>query len=403
MMLNNNLKKGHKYIRCLATLCCFLLFCTTCSLLYAQEGPTDSLQLADIPGYVTLKCDFHMHTVFSDGHVWPSFRVYEAQRDGLDAISMTEHIDYEGYPEEVKHDANRSYEIGKARAAGSKLMVIKGVEISPRVPPYHCNALFVKDANKIPYAYMKETHKKFIMKDSITKEELMAPFLEVQRQGAFVFYNHPGYAWWDKKDRNIFTTFHKELLEKGILGGVEVVNSGRYNVIAHELAMRYNLTMLGNSDEHYDIANRYQGRRRPMTLVFAKHRDEESIKEALIARRTAVLMNDILIGRKALMEPFFKKAVSFHSTFKLRNGEPIVEIALQNMSDIPFRLKLTSAYQVEDFPLGRLRLEGREQKTVVLKAVWEEAQSIDLSVNVENIITGVNEELQLQIPLSFNR
>jgi len=42
-----------------------------------------------------------MHTVFSDGHVWPSFRVNEAIRDGLDVISLTEHIDYEGFPEVV--------------------------------------------------------------------------------------------------------------------------------------------------------------------------------------------------------------------------------------------------------------------------------------------------------------
>ena len=55
-------------------------------------------ELPDIPGYLTLKADFHLHTVFSDGHVWPSFRVREAIRDGLDVISLTEHIDYEGFP-----------------------------------------------------------------------------------------------------------------------------------------------------------------------------------------------------------------------------------------------------------------------------------------------------------------
>lgn len=56
------------------------------------------ISVPDIPGFITLKCDFHMHTVFSDGHVWPSFRVNEAIRDGLDVISLTEHIDYEWFP-----------------------------------------------------------------------------------------------------------------------------------------------------------------------------------------------------------------------------------------------------------------------------------------------------------------
>jgi len=365
---------------------------------YASAG-ADSIKrqhpyLADIPGFVTLKCDFHMHTVFSDGHVWPSFRVHEAERDGLDAISLTEHIDFEGFPEDLKRDVNRSYEIARETAKKGNLIVIKGVEISPRVPPYHNNALFVKDANKIPYPYMKNIHKEFVMKDNIKKDELMAPFLEVQRQGAFVFYNHPGYAWWDKKDREIFTTFHKELLEKKILAGVEVVNSGRYNIIAHNLAMKYNLTMMANSDEHYDMGLRYQSTHRPMTLVFAKERSAEGIKEALLARRTAVYNDDLLIGRKAELEPFFRAAVTVKTVYKKRNEEPILVVTLENHTDIPFRLKVSSPdYMVEDYPMGRLTVNAGSQATVILKAVWDAPASTPLDVKVENVLVDVNEEL----------
>ena len=53
------------------------------------------LNMPDIPGYVTLKCDFHSHTVFSDGNVWPTQRVGEAWRDGLDALAITDHIEYQ--------------------------------------------------------------------------------------------------------------------------------------------------------------------------------------------------------------------------------------------------------------------------------------------------------------------
>ena len=52
-----------------------------------------SVKIPDIPGYRTLKCDFHIHTVFSDGAVWPSVRSEEAWREGLDAIAITEHIE----------------------------------------------------------------------------------------------------------------------------------------------------------------------------------------------------------------------------------------------------------------------------------------------------------------------
>ena len=60
----------------------------------AQEASSGDRVIAfpDIPGYLTLKCDLHMHTVLSDGYVWPTIRVQEALKDGLDAISITEHL-----------------------------------------------------------------------------------------------------------------------------------------------------------------------------------------------------------------------------------------------------------------------------------------------------------------------
>ncbi len=54
------------------------------------------LRLPEIDGYQLLKCDFHVHTIFSDGIVWPTLRVQEAWEEGLDAIAITDHI--EGQP-----------------------------------------------------------------------------------------------------------------------------------------------------------------------------------------------------------------------------------------------------------------------------------------------------------------
>ena len=63
----------------------FLLIVLT-SMAYSQTSKSLAenriIDFPDIPGYKTLKCDFHQHTVFSDGSVWPSIRVQEAIRDG---------------------------------------------------------------------------------------------------------------------------------------------------------------------------------------------------------------------------------------------------------------------------------------------------------------------------------
>ena len=63
------------------------------SVLFGHDSNySRKIEFSDLPGYKTLICDLHMHSVFSDGSVWPDIRVQEAIRDGLDIIATTEHI-----------------------------------------------------------------------------------------------------------------------------------------------------------------------------------------------------------------------------------------------------------------------------------------------------------------------
>lgn len=57
-----------------------------------------------------------MHTVFSDGLVWPTVRVDEAYREGLDAISLTEHIEYRPHKKMLLADHNRSFDLCQKQA-----------------------------------------------------------------------------------------------------------------------------------------------------------------------------------------------------------------------------------------------------------------------------------------------
>ncbi|SIT94004.1 Sb-PDE family phosphodiesterase [Pontibacter indicus] len=366
--------------------------------LSAQSGSKkdEKVKLPDIPGYQTLKGDFHMHTVFSDGHVWPSFRLYEADRDGLDAISITEHIDYEGYPDEIRKDYNKSHQIATESAAKTNVLVIQGVEISPRVTPYHHNALFVKDANKLPADYMKDGKKKFVMKDSPTEKQLLAPFWEARKQGAFIFYNHPNYRWWDK-DRyglDLFSDLHRKMLEEGLLHGVEVVNSGIYNLEAHRMGEKYNLTMLANSDEHRDISYTYRHSHRPMTLVFVKERSEEGIREALQERRTAVYFDDYLVGREKEMDAFFKASLEVKAVKSTqRNVEPVIQIHMQNNSDIPYEVVCQSDLDFKNLPLGRVTLQPHETTTLTLTTLWQELPEVPLRFEVHNVLISPEKAL----------
>ena len=348
----------------------------------------------DLPGYKTLKCDFHMHTVFSDGRVWPNFRVDEALLDGLDAISLTEHTDFVKYGDDMKRDGNRAYQIALDYAKGKNLIIINGGEISPRVPPYHNNAIFLKDAN-LPFDYMKSAKNVFIMKDKIDHKDLMAPFLEAQKQGAFVFYNHPGgMPEYVVQDTAVFTDFHKELFKKGILKGIEVVNSANYNVRAHELAMQYDLTMVCNTDEHADNNRKYKNSHRPMTLVFAKEKTEASIKEAMLAKKTALYFDDYIVARQPEAEAFFKAAITASAKRDNRKKEPVLEIKFKNSSDVPFNVEITSDYKMMNYPLGQVTLKAQGETTITFRAMWKYPDTAKLNVKVNNIIVSPREALK---------
>jgi hypothetical protein len=93
-----------------------LLFCLLLVLPVTFGQAVKKIRIPDIPGYLTLKGDFHMHTVFSDGQVWPTVRVDEASSEGLDILAATDHIEYRPHQKDLPGDLNRSYDIEKPYA-----------------------------------------------------------------------------------------------------------------------------------------------------------------------------------------------------------------------------------------------------------------------------------------------
>ncbi|MHC4570194.1 MAG: PHP domain-containing protein [Planctomycetota bacterium] len=83
-----------------------------------------------------------MHTVFSDGQVWPTTRVAEAVREGLDAIAITDHIEYQPHKDDIPTNHGRSNQIAEGAAKKSNLLFPLAAEITRSTPPGHFNALF---------------------------------------------------------------------------------------------------------------------------------------------------------------------------------------------------------------------------------------------------------------------
>lgn len=283
--------------------------------------------MPDIPGYKTLKCDFHMHTIFSDGAVWPTFRVDEAWQEGLDVIAITDHIENNPSKMFVGGDDNSSYEIAKPYADKNNIILIKGAEITRGMPPGHFNALFIKNSN------------------DLDTKDFMDAFEAAKKQGAFFIWNHPGWKaqqpdtckWWD---------IHTELLQKGMLHAVEVFNEKEFYPITLDWCNDKKIAYTAASDIHGTIASTYNldEFNRPMTLVFAKKRTEESVREALFAGRTVAWFGNFLAGSEELLSAIFKASVEakfIEETKKVKIYE------VKNLSDVAFQLVSADGTQLK--------------------------------------------------------
>ncbi|MFS4417243.1 Sb-PDE family phosphodiesterase [Maribacter sp. 2307ULW6-5] len=280
------------------------------------------LQFPDIPGYKTLKTDLHIHTVFSDGKVWPNIRVMEALRENLDAISLTEHLEYQPHRADLPHpDRNRSYQIALEEAKDHELLILHGSEITRAEPIGHSNAIFIKDANPL------------------LVDRAENAFSEAKKQGAFVFWNHPAWHAQSPKGTPILSDFQKERIKKGELHGIEVINSIDYSEEALALALEHNLTIMGTSDIHGLVDWDYteKGNHRPVTLVFAKDRTEDSLKEALFAGRTVAAYNDLLVGKANFLVPLLQESLGILGARYLPNTQ-VLEVTVENKtsSDLIF-------------------------------------------------------------------
>ena len=378
---------------------------------YADAQPEQDARSIDFPdpeGYVTLVADLHTHTVFSDGDVWPTIRIEEATKDGIDVISFTEHLEYQPHIEDIPHpDRNRSFELGQLAVNNSDLMVIRGAEITRQInddlkAPGHINAVFIQDANKL-YRY-----------DASRKEEALAQFRpqatihspaeeynaiarlwpaeqamqEANAQSAFVFWNHP--AWFAQRPDGIATleNIHKQFIADGLLHGIEVVNMHWFSEAALQIALDNNLTILGTSDVHQLIDWDYEphhGGHRPVTLILAETNTEASVKEALFARRTVVWFNDLLIGEKRNVVPLLKASLTIASA-SYTPDTTILEVTFRNVSDATFQLKNLSSYTfAED---DDYLVIPQHSETMIPVNVIERLSSVELEFEVLNAIVA---------------
>ena len=374
-----------------------------------KSGQDRSIEFPDTENYLTITSDLHTHSVFSDGHVWPNIRVAEAMKDKLDAIAITEHLEYQPH---IRYIPNKNRNIAfleaKKAAEESDLIVIAGSEITREMPPGHLNAVFIKDANtlfNIDESLLPEARRR--MSEAVNIEDLSDEELEVadqyalgnlyspfealeeaKRQGAFIFWNHP--MWGSQANDGVsrLTEMHKQMIAKDLIHGIEVVNTEEYSEEALQIALDNNLAIIGTSDVHELIEWDYDSSKnehRPVTLILSEKRNQNSIKEALLDRRTIVFYKNKLIGKEENLVPLLDSILGFKS-LGYRGDTSILRVEISNNSSSDMTLKNLSAYNFsrsDDY----IFIPKNETKTIMVKTL-EVIKAIKLKFEVLNAITA---------------
>lgn len=308
-----------------------------------------------VNGYNIYLADLHTHSAYSDGSVLPKFRIAEAWQDGLDIIAITEHIEYrpaeKAFYEYLKKytaveynkekginipmvDLNTAVNVAATEGENYDILVIPGSEITRNGTTVgHFNALFTTDNNLI------------------YDEDPVQAIRNAKAQGALVMHNHPG---WRKTSLD-FTDTEKIAYEEGLIDGVEVMNGSEFYPGIIDRVQERGLFIAANSDIHGATAVEYRltGSDRPMTLILARDKSMESIREALESNRTIALGYGELCGEEGLLAELFKASITFD---ELNVTEKNKVLQLTNKTSIPYLIQLEGKNPVHIEPHSAVRM-----------------------------------------------
>lgn len=276
------------------------------------------IRIPDIAGYKAIKGDFHLHTIFSDGSVLPRVRVEEAWSDGLDVIAITDHIEYRPNREMFNADHNTSYNMALERATEIGIHLIKATELTGnKEDGGHINALFITDANPM---------------ERKRGEDLTGGVEAAISQGAYLIWNHPGWAI----DTCKMFPLNEKWIKEGKIKAVEVFNEKEYYPRAVTWSRDLKLAPISNSDAHASVLNTYAaGVKRPYNIILSCDNSMDAIREAMFAGRVIAVFDHQAAATEELLKALFESCTS---VVKLPNGN----YKITNNSDLTFTIRSKS-------------------------------------------------------------
>ena len=225
-------------------------------------------------------------------------------------------------------------------------------------------------------------------------KELQDALVEAKRQGAFSFWNHPGWRgkaqWWPP----IATAFSDKLFQ-----GIELVNGKSYYDEAHPWVGQHNLVILGTSDIHMPSLSAEE---RSLSLLLVKERTLAGVREALDSGRTVAWQQKRLVGTEKVLGDLVRAYVQPATHVRASKTRRTAALALRNDSALHFDLKTIEAPAWME--IGSVTLPPHSTTLISLRRSPETPavrQRVALRFEVSNAIAGPGQQVTLPIEFEY--
>jgi histidinol phosphatase-like PHP family hydrolase len=350
------------------------------------------LQFPRLGEFEVVTGDFHVHTLYSEGTVMPSVRLYEAWSEGLDVLAITDHAEFlrTALPEK----RGRAYEEVRELAKALGLVLIRGAEVS---------TVFGAERERMSQVTARK-NADFIVLFVKDENALFAPFEvameRAREQGCINLWAHPGRDW---------HPVPQKFLDRGWLHGIELRNTGaasgtavdevrgrRFYPHVAEWAREKRLALIASSDVHSPAQfEREPGQPRDYTLLLVKERSPEGVRDAILARRTMAWFEGLLWGASEHLALLVRQSLTVES---MKIADKLQGLRIRNRCSFPFEAQ---------FPQGQggWRVTGRSSvlppvgSAIFPATVAAPESPEEITLKLTNVFVDRNTNLELKLPL----
>ena len=178
-------------------------------------------------------------------------------------------------------------------------------------------------------------------------------------------HNHPG---WRKTSLD-YTEAEKAAYAEGLVDGIEVMNGAEFYPGIVDRCKEHGAFIAANTDIHRSTAVDYtvRGNMRPMTLVFAKEKTLEAVREAFEAQRTLAMGFNTVCGDEQLLKDFFTAGMKVTVIRETKKG---FDLAVTNMTSVPYTVRKAGSNQVRLDPFCTIQMSvAKDAKTLDLEVL----------------------------------